>query len=147
MYCHSLQMQIFIPPAQRSCWGGYWFHCPSVCLSRIPCPLCSTTVLIGSISCLSILSSNFRCVACRASCIILKIEFLANFFKFVTLILSVLTWDLKWITSMGNHGAAGGISQRSLSSWSNLFKFHFNLKHCGLVTPYGDRDLDQYWFR
>ena len=34
-------------PAQRSCWGVYWFHsvhpsvCPSVRPSRIPCALCS----------------------------------------------------------------------------------------------------------
>ena len=41
---------IVIPPAQRSCWGVYWFHSvrPSVCPSvrpsvrpsRMPCPLC-----------------------------------------------------------------------------------------------------------
>ena len=35
---------LIIPPAQRSCWGVYWFHSirPSVPRpSRIPCPLCS----------------------------------------------------------------------------------------------------------
>ena len=33
-----------IPPAQKSCWGVYWFHFvrPSVCPSCILCPLCST---------------------------------------------------------------------------------------------------------
>ena len=34
--------------------------------------------------------------------------------------LSVLTWALMWITSMGNHGAAGGISERRHSSCSSL---------------------------
>ena len=48
------KLGVIIPPAQRSCWGVYWFHsvrpsvCPSVCPSvrpsvrpsRMPCPLC-----------------------------------------------------------------------------------------------------------
>ena len=48
------------------------------------------TVLVGSISYLHILSSNFwRCVACKVACKISKFEFLAVFFfKFVTLTLS-----------------------------------------------------------
>ena len=39
-------LHVIIPPAQRSCWGVYWFHSvrPSVRLSvrpsRMPCPLC-----------------------------------------------------------------------------------------------------------
>ena len=32
----------------------------------------------------------------------------------------VLTWDLMWITSMGNHGAARGISERRRSSCSSF---------------------------
>ena len=44
------------------------------------------TVLVGSISYLYILSSNFRrCVVCKVSC---KIWIFGNFFKFVTLTLS-----------------------------------------------------------
>ena len=53
---HLHERRFIIPPppppppyTQRSCcWGVYWFHsvrpsvCPSVRLSRIPCPLCST---------------------------------------------------------------------------------------------------------
>ena len=43
-------VKVIIPPAQRSCWGGYIGFTPSVRLSvrpsvprpsRIPCPLCS----------------------------------------------------------------------------------------------------------
>ena len=91
--------------------------CPSVCLSICPsvCPtsrICSVvpTVLVGSISYLYILSSNFtRCFACKIGCKIVKFEFCAIFFKFVTL---NLTLDLKWITSMGNHGAVG-VSQNA----------------------------------
>ena len=75
--------------------GVYWFHlvrpsvCPSVRLSvcgqnRV-CSV-SSTILIGSISYLHILSSNFRrCVACN---VCLKNWNLAEFFKFVTLTLS-----------------------------------------------------------
>ena len=60
------------------------------------------TVLVGSISYLYILSSNFRrCVACKVSCKISKFE---------------LTYYIK----MGNHGAAGGISERRLSSCSSF---------------------------
>ena len=51
--CYSMFEVVIIPPAQRSCcggWGVYWFHSvrpsvrprPSVpCPSHIPCPLCS----------------------------------------------------------------------------------------------------------
>ena len=52
---------VFIPPEQRSCWGVYWFHsvrlsvCPSVRLSRLPCPLCN---IYSSGWILSILTTN-----------------------------------------------------------------------------------------
>ena len=54
---------------------------PSVCLaSRVRSV--ALTVLVGSISYLHILSSNFRrCVACKVSCKIPKFEFLAIFKK------------------------------------------------------------------
>ena len=55
------------PPEQRRCWGVYWFHsvrpsvrpavCPSVRLSRLPCPLCNI-YSCGWI--LSILATNDR---------------------------------------------------------------------------------------
>ena len=81
---------------QQSCWGGYWFHsvCLSVCLSVGPsvCPsvrpasrVCSVAprVLVGSTSYLYILSSNFRrCVTCKVSCKIIKLELLAIFKNF-----------------------------------------------------------------
>ena len=79
-----------IPPAQRSCWGVYWFHsvCPSIrpasCVRSV-----APTVLVGSISYLYILSSNFRrCVACKVCCKIWKNLNFGNFFKFVTFTLS-----------------------------------------------------------
>ena len=39
----GMPVTLFIPPAQQSCRGVYWFHSvrPSVRPSRIPCPLCS----------------------------------------------------------------------------------------------------------
>ena len=72
------------------------------------------TVLVGSILYLYILSSNYRrCAACKGFC---KICIFANFYNFWLCL--VLTWDLMWIPSMGNHGAAGGISEHRRSSCS-----------------------------
>ena len=54
---------------------------PSICLASRVCSIVST-VLFGSISCLYILSSNFRrCVTCKVSCKISKVEFLAIFYN------------------------------------------------------------------
>ena len=69
----------------QSCWGVYWFH--SVRLSiRLSVRSASRvravapTVLIGSISCLYILYSNFRgCLACKVYYKMAKFEFLAIF--------------------------------------------------------------------
>ena len=75
------RMVFNIPPAQQSCWGVYWFH--SVRLSVHPASrvrFVVPTVLVGSISYLYILSSNFRrCVACKVTHKIFKFEFLAIF--------------------------------------------------------------------
>ena len=56
---------------------------------------------------------------------VLRVKFLAKFqnlnfwqFKKNGNFDFVLTWDLMWITSMGNHGMAGGISERRRSSCS-----------------------------
>ena len=61
---------IIIPSAQRSCWWGVYCigFTPSVRpASRVRSVM--PTVLVGSISYLHILSSNFRrCVACNISC-------------------------------------------------------------------------------
>ena len=69
--------------------GVYWYHlvrlsvCPSVRLSvcgQNRVRSVSSTILIGSISYLHILSSNLiRCVACNARFKIQKFEILANF--------------------------------------------------------------------
>ena len=69
--------------------GVYWYHLVrlSVCLS-VRLSICgqnhvrsvSSTILIGSISYLHILASNFRrCVACNARFEIQKFAILANF--------------------------------------------------------------------
>ena len=72
--------------------GGYIGFTLSVRPSIRPASrVCSIVpkVLVGSISYLYILSGNFRrCVAFNVPCKISKFEFLAIFFKFVTLTLS-----------------------------------------------------------
>ena len=78
---------LIIPHASTKLKGGYTgitlSVCPSVRLSvcgqnRVRSD--SSTILIGSISYLHILSSNFRrCVACNARFKIQKFEILANF--------------------------------------------------------------------
>ena len=47
-----------------------------------------------------------------------KIWIFGKFFEFVTLTLFFMTWDLIWITSIGNRGG-GGISERRRSSCSS----------------------------
>ena len=79
--------KIIIPPLQRSWKGGILVSpCPSLRLSvcgpnRVHSV--SSTILVGSISYLHILSSNFRrCVTCN---VCLKIWNFGKFFKSVTL--------------------------------------------------------------
>ena len=68
----------YTPPHNEVVGGVYWFH--SVCPSVHPASHVWSAVLFGSISCLYILSSNFkRCFACKVSCKISKFEFLAIF--------------------------------------------------------------------
>ena len=108
---------IFIPPASTKLIGGYTgitlSVCPSVRLSvcgqnRV-CSV-SSRILIGSISYLHILSSNFRrCVACNAHFKIQKFEILAIFLNLWLWLCLLLTWDPIWLNGMGNHEAVGGI--------------------------------------
>ena len=75
---------LLYPPLQRSWKGGILVSpCPSVRLSvcgQNRVRSVSSTILIGSISYVHILSSNFRrCVACNARFKIQKFELLANF--------------------------------------------------------------------
>ena len=76
MWCHD-----YTPLFNEVERGVYWYHLVrlSVCgQNRVRSV--SSTILIGSISYLHILSSNFRrCVACNARFKIKKCEILANF--------------------------------------------------------------------
>ena len=82
MNMHRFSLLI-IPSAQRSCWGVYWFHSvhPSdVRPASHDVRSVAPTVLVGSISYLHILSSNFRrCGVFQVFCKIAKFEFLAMF--------------------------------------------------------------------
>ena len=102
----SLVMFCFIKPAQRSCWGVYWFH--SVCPSRVSSA--APTVLVGTISYLHILSINFRrCVACKVLCKIWNLDFWQFFkicnFDFVLFWLGIWCEWLVWVI-MGRRGVS-----------------------------------------
>ena len=91
--------------------GVYWFHLVrlSVCgQNRVRSV--SSTICVGYISYLHILSNNFRrCVACNVCFKIQKFEILANSLNFQLWLCLLLTWDPIGLNGMGNHEAAGGI--------------------------------------
>ena len=64
-------------------------------------------------------------------CKISKFELLA-IFKICS---HVLTWDLMWITSMGKHGAATGISECRHSSCSGYSFFFFSFYFANTISP------------
>ena len=123
MYVVLVHEVMIIPPAQRSFGGVYWFHSdhPAVCLSVhpscIPCLLCVAYSSGWIHFKFTYFISQLQKV-CRIWRFLhnFKIWIFGNFFKFVTLTLSCY---LMWITSMCNHGAAGGISERRHSSCSS----------------------------
>ena len=95
--------------------GGYWFHSvrpsvhPSVRPSRIPCPLCSAFssgwIHFICIHLIKQLQKVCRVQSFWQNC---KNLIFGIFFLNLQLWLCLhLTWDLMWITSMGNHEAAG----------------------------------------
>ena len=124
-------------PLLNQCWdllypshnelvrGVYWFHSVrlSICLSIRPTSrVCSValTVLVGSISYLYILSSNFRrCVACKFVAKFLNLNCWQFFkicnFDFVLFWLGIWCKSLVWVI-MGQRG----ISERRLSSCSSF---------------------------
>ena len=125
----NCMIHFIIPHAQRSCWGGILVsHCLSICPSVHPAS-CSVapTVLVGSISYLYILSTNFRrCVECNISCKISKLKFLAFFF-------------LMWITSTSNHGAVG-VSQNAgvpvVTQTASNFIRQYSLPKISISQPF-----------
>ena len=74
----------YTPPLQRSWKGVYWFHLVPLSVRQSVCGQnrvrsVSSTILVGSISYLHILLSNFkRCGACKACFKFKKNEILAN---------------------------------------------------------------------
>ena len=114
-YTGKMTSLLYNEVVQRSCWGVYWFHSvrPSVRLSVRPASCVRSvapTVLVGSISYLYILSSNFRrCVECNVFCKISRFEFLAIFkicnFDFVLFWLGIWCESLVWVI-MGWQGVS-----------------------------------------
>ena len=131
-----------LPPLQRSWKGGILVSpCPSVRLSvcgQNHVRSVSSTILVGSISYLHILS---RCFACK---ICLKIWNLGKFFKFVTLTFFFFTWDPIWLNSMGNHeaGGVGGILRRQAFSLYHII----TAKSLAPNLQMNCFDLIQGWF-
>ena len=79
-------------PLQQSWKGVYWFHLVrlSICRQNRVCSV-SSTIFIGSISYLHILSSNFRrCVTCFK---IQQYEIVANSLNLLLWLCLLLTWD------------------------------------------------------
>ena len=83
---HPVSMSNLLYPLHNEVVGGYIGFTPSVCPSVRPASRVRSVapkVVVGSISYLYILSSNFRrCVACRVS---YQIRIFGNFLKLVTL--------------------------------------------------------------
>ena len=111
-------------PPHNKVVGGYIDFTPSVRPSvrppRIPCPRCSA-YCFGWIHFIFI--RRYQATSDVSRVIFLKIVKIWIFGIFLNLQLwlcRVLTWNLVWITSMGNHGVAGGISERRRSSCSSF---------------------------
>ena len=132
-----------IPPHKEVVGGVYWFHsvrpsvCPSVCPASLVCPV----ALVGSISYLYILSSNFRrCVTCKVYCQILKICTFGSIFKicYFDFVLFWLIWceSLVWVI-MGRQGVISECRHSSCSSFSlscHVFaQFHRLINFVGLI--------------
>ena len=79
---------IIIPPTQKSCFFFFWGG-----------GYIGFTPTSEGVSCVMFLLAKFEYLAIFLICLCL-----------------FLTWDLMSITSMGNHGAAGDISDRRHSS-------------------------------
>ena len=94
---HSRGQTYYTPRFNEVERGVYWFHlvCLSIC-GQNRFRSVSSTILIGSISYLHILSSNFRrCVACNVCFKIQKLEILPNSLNWL---LSLLTFDsIVWV--------------------------------------------------
>ena len=121
MYFVDHKFVLFIPPASTKLKGGILVSpCPSVRLSvcgQNGVRSVSSTIVIGSISYLHILSSNFRrCVACNGCFKIQKLEILANSLNLLLWLWLLLTWDPIWLNGMGNHEVS---SERRRSSCSS----------------------------
>ena len=130
---HNLLWVSLYPPHNEVVGGVYWFHSvrPSVRQSvrpsvprpsRIPCPLCSfySSGWIHFIF-MHLIKQLQKVCPVQSYLQNFKIWHFGNFLKFVTSVCVVLTWDLMWTTSMGNHGAAGGISECWRSSCSSYY--------------------------
>ena len=121
----STKICVFIPPLQRSWKGVYWFHLVhlSIC-GQNHVRSVSSTILVGSISYLHILSSNFRrCVACNVYSKIKKLSssylgsnLIQNFY-FVCFLLGI-QFDSIVRVIMRRRGIS---SERRRSSCSSVF--------------------------
>ena len=120
---HSRLSLVSPTHSQRSCWGVYWFHSVRHA-SRVSFQLVALQFWLNPFdiyTCYQTTSEGLSCVKFLA-----KFKNL-NFWQFFKIFnfdfCLVLAWDLMWITSMDNHGAAGGISEPKHSSCSSYYYF------------------------
>ena len=144
--------KFFISPASTKLKGRYIGFTLSVRLSA--CPSVSPSVdrimsalyllLVGSISYLHILSSNFRrCVMCKVCFKIQKFVILANSLNLWLWLCLLLTWDPIWLNSMvimrqRGYPQNAGVLVALVVFW---FKFQWTLFLWVKLTT------SQYWFR
>ena len=121
---------LFIPLAQRSSRGVYWFHLvrpsvhPSVCLWTESYLLYLPQYLPDPFPIYTSYQPTSEGMQHVDFCE--KIWNFGKFFKFAPLTLSFLTWDPLSVNSMGNYGAAGVSSEHRHSSCSSYIWFFYN---------------------
>ena len=99
---HLRDMAVIIPLASTKLKGGYTGFMSSVRLS-VHLSICPSVLP-------SVCGQNHVC----------SVSIFGKFLEFALWICLFMTWDLIWIHSMSNHGAARVISERSHSSCSSF---------------------------
>ena len=108
-------MRSYYTLVQQSWKGAYWFHLVRLSIRPSVCP--SADRIMSTLYLPQHWTDPFHIYAffsqLQKECCVFsvvknsKIWNFGNFFKFIPLILSCLTWDPIWINNIGNHGVVG----------------------------------------